>query len=201
MRQAGAPLCVSESVKVCVRLRVEKARLQIWRALDETAEHPGHRCVELRSAGDSVGQGLSVSSAHHRAQQSHIRGMFCRSYSASLLHSRCNKHQWLPHDYTIHNIHLQVLLSKLSYLHNRAGVASLLAALTDQECSRSFALKHLLSLRPAQLPDKPKSLVLMWQVLLVSFQHICTEKNKQTKELCFNTSTNSVLFLCNELHS
>lgn len=87
----GAPLCVSESVKVCVPLRVEKAWLQIWRVLDATAEHPGRHCVELRSAGDSAGQGLLMSSAHHRAQQSHIHEVFCRSCNASLLHSRCNK--------------------------------------------------------------------------------------------------------------
>lgn len=84
----------------------------------------------------------------------------------------------------MHNIHLkiqsslQVLLPKLLYSHNRAGVASLLAAFTDQECSRSFALKHLLSLRPTQFTNKPISLILMWQVLLVSLQHIRAENDK-----------------------
>lgn len=68
--------------------------------------------------------------------------------------------------------------SKMIYLHNRAGVASLFAALADQERSRSFTLKHLLSLRPAQFSNKPICLILMRQILLVSLQHICAEKTK-----------------------
>lgn len=66
------------------------------------------------------------------------------------------------------------------YSHNRAGVAPLFAALTDQECSGSFPLEHLLGLRPAQLADEPVGLILMWQVLLVSFQHVgAGEENKR----------------------
>lgn len=87
MRQAGAPLCVLESVRVCVPLRVAKAWLQLWRVLDVTAEHPGHHCVALRSAGDSAGQGLSVSSGRRKAQQSRTHVVCCRSCNASLLHS------------------------------------------------------------------------------------------------------------------
>lgn len=64
------------------------------------------------------------------------------------------------------------------YSHNRAGVASLFAALTDQERSRSFSLKHLLRLRPAQLANKPARLILMRQILLISLQHIRAGKNK-----------------------
>lgn len=78
-RQAGAPTCVWESVRVCVPLRVEKAWLQLWRALDVTAGHPGRHCVALMSAGDSAGRGLSVSSGRRKAQQSRIRAVCCRS--------------------------------------------------------------------------------------------------------------------------
>lgn len=75
-----------------------------------------------------------------------------------------------------------------SYLHNRAGVASLLAALADQEGPGIFALKHLLSLRPAHFTNKPVRLILMRQVFLISFQDVCTEKsdwrcNTRTKPL------------------
>lgn len=88
----------------------------------------------------------------------------------------------MPHDYTIHNIDLnlslQVLLSKVFYSHDGAGVTSLLAALADQKRSRSFALKHLLCLRPAQLTNKPVSLILMRQILLVSLQHVCAANNR-----------------------
>lgn len=65
------------------------------------------------------------------------------------------------------------------YLHNRAGVTSLLAALADQECSCSFVLKHLFSLRPTQLANKPACFIIMWQVLLISFQHVRTEKARK----------------------
>lgn len=63
-------------------------------------------------------------------------------------------------------------------LHNRAGVAALLAALADQERSGSFALEHLLGLRSTQLPDEPIGLVLMGQVLLVSLQHVGAETTR-----------------------
>lgn len=53
-------------------------------------------------------------------------------------------------------------------LHNGAGVTSLFAALADQKCSRDFALKHLLCLRPTQFTNKPARLILMWQILLIS---------------------------------
>lgn len=85
-RQAGAPTCVWESVIVCVPLHVGKAWLQVWRELDVSAEHPGHHCVALRSAGDSAGQGLSVSSGRRMALQIRIRAACCRPYNASLLH-------------------------------------------------------------------------------------------------------------------
>lgn len=65
------------------------------------------------------------------------------------------------------------------YSHDRAGVAPLFAALTDQKRPRSFTLKHLLGLRPAQFTNKPVCLVLMWQVLLVSLQHVCAGKKQE----------------------
>lgn len=117
-RQAGAPLCVSESVKVCVPLRAEKARLPIWHVPGETAEHPGHRCVELRSAGDSAGRGLLTSSAHRRARQSRIPEAFCRSYNASLLHSRYKKRR--------------VIASVTATLHMRPRTAFRIVILTQQ---------------------------------------------------------------------
>lgn len=58
--------------------------------------------------------------------------------------------------------------------HNGAGVASLLAALPDQERPRIFPLEHLLRLRPAHLANEPVRLVLVRQVLLVSFQDVGT---------------------------
>lgn len=64
-------------------------------------------------------------------------------------------------------------------LHNGAGVASLLAALADQERARIFALKHLLSLRPAHFANKPVRLILMRQVFLVSFQDVCAGEEKK----------------------
>lgn len=90
-RRAAAPLCVWESVRVCVPLRAEKAWLRLWRVLDATAEHPGRRCVALRSAGGSAGQGLSVSSGRRRARRNRIRAVCCRSYNASLLRSLCKR--------------------------------------------------------------------------------------------------------------
>lgn len=84
-------MCVLESVSVCVvPLRAVKVWLQLWRAPDVTAAHPGRHCVALMSAGDSAGQGLSVNSGHHRARQSRIRAVCCRSCNAWLLRLRFN---------------------------------------------------------------------------------------------------------------
>lgn len=64
--------------------------------------------------------------------------------------------------------------SERPHSHNGAGVASLLAALADQERPGIFPLEHLLGLRPAHLANKPVRLVLVRQVLLVSFQDVGT---------------------------
>lgn len=89
--QVRVLLCVLESVRVSVPLRFERVCLELWRELGVTVEHPMHHCVALRSSGDSAGQDLSMSSARHRAQQSHIHVVCCRSCSASLLHSHWNE--------------------------------------------------------------------------------------------------------------
>lgn len=57
-RQAGALMCVWESVRVCAPLCFEMARLQLWRVRDATAERPEPRCVALGSVDGSAGQGL-----------------------------------------------------------------------------------------------------------------------------------------------
>lgn len=64
--------------------------------------------------------------------------------------------------------------SEWSHSHNGAGVASLLAALADQERPGILPLEHLLGLRPAHLADKPVRLILVRQVLLISFQDVGT---------------------------
>lgn len=90
-RPAAAPPCVWESVKV--PLRAEWAWPGNWRALGATAERPARRCVELASAGGSTGRGLLRSSARRRARRTRTREASCRSYSASLLRSRCGKQE------------------------------------------------------------------------------------------------------------
>lgn len=67
-------------------------------------------------------------------------------------------------------------------LHDRAGVAALLAALADQERSGSFTLEHLLGLRSTQLPDEPIRLILMGQILFVSLQHVRAETTRRRLE-------------------
>lgn len=64
--------------------------------------------------------------------------------------------------------------SERPHSHNGAGVASLLAALADQERPGIFPLEHLLGLRPAHLANEPVRLILVRQVLLVSFQDVGT---------------------------
>lgn len=76
---------------------------------------------------------------------------------------------------------------KTLYSHDRTGVASLLAALADQERSGRLILKHLLGLRPAQLTHEPVGLFLVWQILLVPLQHVRAEEEKDRKKLYCNT--------------
>lgn len=156
------------------------------------AEHPERHCVALTSAGGSAEQGLSTNSARRRARRSRIHEEFCRSCNASLLHSRCNGKDW--HQYTLQKPSLFWIGSckmKPRYLHNWAGVASLFAALAYQECSLGFALKHLLRLRAAHFSDKPESLVLMRQVLLIFLQDIGAGTQTQ---YWFNTSPSLLLY-------
>lgn len=92
-------------------------------------------------------------------------------------------HYW--HGLLLHQRQNQLIYNvKELYSHNRAGVASLFAAFADQECSRSFTLKHLLSLCPTKFAHKPTRLILMWQILLITFQHVCAEIQKSCRYTC-----------------
>lgn len=180
-RPAGVPPCVWESVNV--PLRAEWAWPGTWRAPDATAERLGRRCVELASAGDSAARGPLRSSARRRVRRIRTREASCRSYSASLPGSRCRERESGGMVTASHPTEAGRGRDR-SYSHNGAGVASLLAALADQEGPGIFALKHLLSLRPAHFTNKPVRLILMRQVLLIAFQNVCT---KEEKAICVIT--------------
>lgn len=58
-------------------------------------------------------------------------------------------------------------MSTSHYLHNRAGVTALLAALADKEGSIRFAVKQVLRLYSVQVPYKPALLIVMWQIFIL----------------------------------
>lgn len=69
--------------------------------------------------------------------------------------------------------------SQLGYIHHRAGVAALLAALSNKECSVSFSPQQVFSLASVDISHIPRSLIVMGQVLIIFYHRVlAVEKEK-----------------------
>lgn len=62
------------------------------------------------------------------------------------------------------------IIHKLGYIHNRAGIAALFAALSNKECSISLSPQQIFSLASVDISHIPRSLIMMGQVLII-FHH------------------------------
>lgn len=62
------------------------------------------------------------------------------------------------------------IIHKLGYIHNRAGIAALFAALSNKECSISLSTQQIFSLASVDISHIPRSLIMMGQVLII-FHH------------------------------
>lgn len=67
------------------------------------------------------------------------------------------------------------------YVHNTAGVASCLAAVSDQECSVSLPPEEGLSLQPVDVSQLPGALVVVGEVLIVIHHRVLTGEHRWTK--------------------
>lgn len=67
------------------------------------------------------------------------------------------------------------------YSHDRAGVTTLLAALSDEERSVRFADEQVLRLCTVQIPNEPALLVIMWQILIFLTDKVGTVRRNQRK--------------------
>lgn len=66
--------------------------------------------------------------------------------------------------------------SHLGYVHNRAGIAALLAALSNQECSISLSPQQIFSLASVDISHVPCSLIMMGQVFIIIYHRVLAVK-------------------------
>lgn len=64
------------------------------------------------------------------------------------------------------------IIHKLGYVHNRAGIAALFAALSNKECSISLSPQQIFSLASIDIPHIPCSLIMMGQVLIIFYHRV-----------------------------
>lgn len=70
-------------------------------------------------------------------------------------------------------------IHELGYVHNRAGVAALFAALSNKECSISFSSQQIFSLASINISHIPRSLIMMGQVLIVFHHRVLADETGQ----------------------
>lgn len=103
------------------------------------------------SASSSIWQEKGRAAREHSQHQSHPAPPACAPHVATASH----RGLW-------------------GYSHHGAGIAPLLAALTDQEGAVPFAAQHLLCLQAVDLPHVPRPLLVVGQFLLVIHHGVLT---------------------------
>lgn len=75
--------------------------------------------------------------------------------------------------------HVGYIIHKLGYIHNRAGIAALFAALSNKECSISFSPQQVFSLASIDISHIPCSLIMMGQVLIIFYHRVLAVEKKK----------------------
>lgn len=64
------------------------------------------------------------------------------------------------------------IIHNLGYVHHRAGIAALFAALSNKECSISLSPQQIFSLASIDIAHIPRSLIMMGQVLIIFYHRV-----------------------------
>ena len=64
------------------------------------------------------------------------------------------------------------IIHRLGYIHNRAGIAALFAALSNKECSISLSPQQIFSLASIDISHIPRSLIMMGQILIIFYHRV-----------------------------